>query len=104
MFGHVIAALVLVFVWRSSLESDLLEKHILLLNTYPRLEILTWNLSIGLLEGNLDDSPSIFRNAKTLTNDPIWGVFGVTTPMGGSEQEQGYVLLVFQLNTYLRVE
>lgn len=49
--------------------------------------------NVRILEGNLSDSRSIFRDAKSLTKDPIWGVFGVTTPMGGKEQEQGIALV-----------
>ena len=48
---------------------------------------------VRLLEGDLSDSRSIFRNAKSITEYPIWGVFGVTTPMGGQEQEQGISLV-----------
>ena len=49
--------------------------------------------NIRLLKGDLSNSRAIFQDAKSLTKDPIWGVFGVTTPMGGKEQEQGIALV-----------
>lgn len=33
--------------------------------------------NIRLVEGNLDDPAGIFKNARSLTKDPIWGVFSV---------------------------
>lgn len=49
--------------------------------------------NIRLLKGDLSNSRAIFQDAKSLTKDPIWGVFGLTTPMGGKEQEQGIALV-----------
>ncbi|KAL8867280.1 MAG: hypothetical protein Q9174_005764 [Haloplaca sp. 1 TL-2023] len=44
---------------------------------------------IKILQGDLNDSPAIFRSAAR----PIHGVFGVTTPMGGKEVAQGNGLI-----------
>lgn len=33
--------------------------------------------SVTLIQGNLNDTDSIFRNIKASTNFDIWGVFGV---------------------------
>lgn len=33
--------------------------------------------NVILVEGNLDDADSIFRNAQKVTSLPIWGVFSV---------------------------
>ncbi|KAM0293828.1 hypothetical protein ACHAO9_001514 [Fusarium lateritium] len=35
---------------------------------------------ITLLEGNLDDVDTIFKNASKVATSPIWGVFSVQTP------------------------
>lgn len=45
--------------------------------------------NVQLLQGDLDDSPGIFAAAAQATLHPVWGVFGVTTPMGGGEERQG---------------
>ncbi|KAL8669324.1 MAG: hypothetical protein Q9168_006080 [Polycauliona sp. 1 TL-2023] len=44
---------------------------------------------IKLIQGDLDDCPGIF----TSISQPIHGVFGVTTPMGGKEEAQGKALV-----------
>jgi len=49
--------------------------------------------NIQIVEGNLSDSRAIFASARNLTTEPVWGVFGVTTPMGGKEEEQGKFLI-----------
>lgn len=49
--------------------------------------------NIKVVEGNLDDSHAIFSAARKISSGPIWGVFGVTTPMGGKEEEQGKALV-----------
>lgn len=45
--------------------------------------------NIQVIEGDLDDSKAIFASAAKLSKDPVWGVFGMTTPMGGKEVQQG---------------
>ncbi|TKA70842.1 hypothetical protein B0A49_04954 [Cryomyces minteri] len=47
-----------------------------------------------IVQGDLHDVPGIFRSAKEVTTDPIWGVFSVQVPMGknaspGTEEKQG---------------
>lgn len=49
--------------------------------------------NVQIVEGNLSDSRAIFASARKLSADPIWGVFGVTTPEGGKEEEQGKALV-----------
>lgn len=49
--------------------------------------------NIKLVEGDLDNSTAIFDAASKATPHPIWGVFGVTTPMGGGEERQGKALI-----------
>lgn len=49
--------------------------------------------SIKLIQGDLNDCPAIFAAASNATDRPIWGVFGVTTPMGGGEERQGKALV-----------
>lgn len=46
--------------------------------------------NIKVVQGNLDDCPAMFSAAtKAVKTSKIWGVFGVTTPAGGSEERQG---------------
>ena len=45
--------------------------------------------NIKIIEGDLNDCKAIFSNAAKITKDPVWGVFGMTTPMGGKEVQQG---------------
>ncbi|KAL8782442.1 MAG: hypothetical protein Q9213_005372 [Squamulea squamosa] len=44
---------------------------------------------IKLLQGDLNDCSGIFKSIP----QPVHGVFGVTTPMGGKEEEQGKALV-----------
>ncbi|KAL8993279.1 MAG: hypothetical protein Q9169_006463 [Polycauliona sp. 2 TL-2023] len=44
---------------------------------------------IKLIQGDLNDCPGIFNSIS----QPIHGVFGVTTPMGGKEEAQGKALI-----------
>ncbi|KAL8642952.1 MAG: hypothetical protein Q9226_008443 [Calogaya cf. arnoldii] len=44
---------------------------------------------IKIIQGDLNDCPSIFASIS----QPIHGVFGVTTPMGGKEEAQGKALI-----------
>ncbi|KAL8920913.1 MAG: hypothetical protein Q9172_004272 [Xanthocarpia lactea] len=44
---------------------------------------------IKLIQGDLNDCPGIFKSIS----QPIDGVFGVTTPMGGKEEAQGKALV-----------
>ena len=46
-----------------------------------------------MIEGDLDNAKAIFSNAAKQSKDPIWGVFGMTTPMGGKEVQQGNNLI-----------
>ena len=56
----------------------------------PSAQALTKrSANIKIVEGDLDDSKAIFSKAAKLTEDPVWGVFGMTTPMGGKETQQG---------------
>ncbi|KAF7540295.1 hypothetical protein G7054_g1515 [Neopestalotiopsis clavispora] len=36
--------------------------------------------NIKLIQGNLDDTDDVFKNARKATSSPIWGVFSVQTP------------------------
>lgn len=46
--------------------------------------------NIKVVQGNLDDCAAMFSAATKAVQTPkIWGVFGVTTPEGGSEERQG---------------
>lgn len=49
--------------------------------------------NIKLVEGNMDNSTAIFEAASKATPHPIWGVFAVTTPLGGGEERQGINLV-----------
>ncbi|KAF1966494.1 putative nucleoside-diphosphate-sugar epimerase [Bimuria novae-zelandiae CBS 107.79] len=54
--------------------------------------------NIKLVTGNLDTPDEVFRNAKSVTKVPIWGVFSVQTPFGGkantkTEERQGKALV-----------
>ncbi|KAL8774480.1 MAG: hypothetical protein Q9209_000853 [Squamulea sp. 1 TL-2023] len=44
---------------------------------------------VKLLQGDLNDCSCIFKSIS----QPVHGVFGVTTPMGGKEEEQGKALV-----------
>ncbi|KAL8848467.1 MAG: hypothetical protein Q9221_006518 [Calogaya cf. arnoldii] len=44
---------------------------------------------IKIIQGDLNDCPSIFASIS----QPIHGVYGVTTPMGGNEEAQGKALV-----------
>jgi uncharacterized protein YbjT (DUF2867 family) len=53
--------------------------------------------NIKLLEGDLDDIPAIFQKAKTVTSNPIWGVYSLqvkpTGPDKTVEERQGKGLI-----------
>jgi uncharacterized protein YbjT (DUF2867 family) len=53
--------------------------------------------SIKLVQGDLDDVPALFQNAKKVTSQPIWGVFSVQPLASGNahdkEQTQGIALI-----------
>ncbi|KAG4437814.1 hypothetical protein IFR05_006701 [Cadophora sp. M221] len=56
--------------------------------------LLQKSTSIKLVSGNLDKIDDVFKNAKSITKAPIWGVFSVQSPMGDgqtpqSEERQG---------------
>ncbi|OCL05819.1 NAD(P)-binding protein [Glonium stellatum] len=53
---------------------------------------------IQLVQGDLNDPTTIFKNAKEVTDKPIWGVFSVQVPMGNgqttkTEEKQGKDLI-----------
>lgn len=51
-------------------------------NTASAKKLAARSPSIKLVQGNLDDVPSLFRAAKELEQKPIWGVFSVQVSMG----------------------
>jgi len=53
---------------------------------------------VKIVQGDLNDVPSIFESAKKVTSQPIWGVFSVQLAMGKgasakSEEAQGKALV-----------
>ncbi|RDW78934.1 Nucleoside-diphosphate-sugar epimerase family protein [Aspergillus mulundensis] len=49
---------------------------------------------IKLVQGDLDNPSSIFRNAQQLTNTPIWGVYSVQAAINNAAEEpQGKALI-----------
>lgn len=59
------------------------------INSPSAVSLTRKGANVKLVEGDLDNSTAIFDAASKLTPHPIWGVFGVTTPMGGGEERQG---------------
>ncbi|KAF2797335.1 NAD(P)-binding protein [Melanomma pulvis-pyrius CBS 109.77] len=55
------------------------------------------NPNIKLLQGDLDNASSIFKDAKYVTSNPIWGVFSVQGKVAGPdksiEETQGKALI-----------
>lgn len=47
--------------------------------------------SIKLVEGNLDDVPSLFKSASEVSSAPIWGVYSVQISMGKGVTFEGEV-------------
>lgn len=47
--------------------------------------------SIKLVEGNLDDAATLFKNAEKAVNQPIWGVYSVQISMGKGVTFEGEV-------------
>lgn len=43
---------------------------------------------IKLVQGDLNDPTTIFKNAKEVTDKPIWGVFSVQVPTGNGQTTQ----------------
>ncbi|ETS73354.1 hypothetical protein PFICI_14959 [Pestalotiopsis fici W106-1] len=63
--------------------------------------------NIRLIQGNLDDTESVFKNARKATSSPIWGVFSVQTPAMNStgpaiEEKQGKDLVDSALKNDVR--
>ncbi|PYI08855.1 nucleoside-diphosphate-sugar epimerase family protein [Aspergillus sclerotiicarbonarius CBS 121057] len=63
-------------------------------NSNSAQRLLQKSSKIKIVEGNLDDSDAIFRNAQKATSQPIWGVFSITTVVPGNsthdaEEKQG---------------
>ncbi|KAL0931217.1 nucleoside-diphosphate-sugar epimerase family protein [Colletotrichum truncatum] len=60
--------------------------------------LLNKSAQIKLVQGNLADPTALFKTAKSVTENPIWGVFSVQSPMGfnqggGGELGQGKALV-----------
>lgn len=55
---------------------------------------------IHLVEGNLDDAPQLFKNARAVTKYPIWAVYSVQAAAGKgtNEEQQGKALIDEALN------
>ncbi len=47
--------------------------------------------SVKLVQGNLDDIPSLFRAGKEVAQKPIWGVFSVQVSMGKNVTVEGEI-------------
>lgn len=47
--------------------------------------------SIKLVQGNLDDVPAIFKAAKEVVKEPIWGVYSVQISMGKGVTYEGEI-------------
>ncbi|KAI0183000.1 hypothetical protein EV127DRAFT_491021 [Xylaria flabelliformis] len=47
--------------------------------------------SIKLVEGDLDDVPSLLREAQTVAEEPIWGVYSVQVSLGKGVTTEGEV-------------
>jgi|SRR5215469_3090943 len=53
---------------------------------------------VKIVTGDLNDVPAIFQNAKTVVDQPVWGVFSVQVPVGKgattqTEEAQGKALV-----------
>ena len=56
------------------------------------------NRGVKIVTGDLNDVPAIFQNAKTVVDQPVWGVFSVQVPVGKgattqTEEAQGKALV-----------
>ncbi|EGU79149.1 hypothetical protein FOQG_05658 [Fusarium oxysporum f. sp. raphani 54005] len=61
-------------------------------NSPSAQKLLKKSSNIKLVQGDLSDAATIFKNASEVTKQPIWGVFSVQSPMGqgdGAEVAQG---------------
>ncbi|RKK88075.1 hypothetical protein BFJ68_g13744 [Fusarium oxysporum] len=61
-------------------------------NSPSAQKLLKKSSNIKLVQGDLSDATTIFKNASEVTKQPIWGVFSVQSPMGqgdGAEVAQG---------------
>jgi uncharacterized protein YbjT (DUF2867 family) len=54
-------------------------------------KLLQQSSKISLVQGDLDHPAELFKNARDLTSEPIWGVFSVQVAIGNgaSEEPQG---------------
>ncbi|KAE8375351.1 nucleoside-diphosphate-sugar epimerase family protein [Aspergillus bertholletiae] len=71
-------------------------------------KLLAKSSQIKLVEGNLDHPEDIFRQARKVTTQPIWGVFSVQTPVPGlfredSEERQGKELVDLAVNNDVKL-
>lgn len=48
--------------------------------------------SIKLVEGNLDDVPGLFRAAREIAKEPIWGVYSVQVSIGKGVTHEGEIV------------
>ncbi|RYO80456.1 hypothetical protein DL764_009896 [Monosporascus ibericus] len=67
-------------------------------NTISAKRVASRSSSITLVQGNLDDVPTLFKDAQEACNRPIWGVYSVQVSMGKgvtveSEISQGKALI-----------
>ncbi|KAK0610599.1 nucleoside-diphosphate-sugar epimerase family protein [Bombardia bombarda] len=49
--------------------------------------------TIKLVQGDLADPAALFKTAKGVATNPIWGVFSVQAVFGGSELDQGTAMI-----------
>ncbi|KAH7248949.1 uncharacterized protein BKA55DRAFT_691059 [Fusarium redolens] len=61
-------------------------------NSPSARKLIQKSSNIKLVQGDLSDAATIFKNAREVTKQSIWGVFSVQSPMGqgdGAEVAQG---------------
>ncbi|KAF4339429.1 nucleoside-diphosphate-sugar epimerase family [Fusarium beomiforme] len=57
-------------------------------NSPSAQKLLKKSPSIKLVQGDMADSATIFKNARDITKHPIWGVFSVQSPMGQGDSAE----------------
>ena len=60
-------------------------------NSGSAKKLASRSASIKLVEGNLDDVPTLFKNASEVAKQPIWGVYSVQISMGKGVTFEGEV-------------
>ncbi|KAI1423560.1 hypothetical protein F5Y12DRAFT_716185 [Xylaria sp. FL1777] len=58
-------------------------------STAKRLRLISH--SIKLVQGDLDDVPSLFKEAQNMAGQPIWGVYSVQVSMGKGVTSEGEI-------------